>query len=227
MRKQTASLLFCDNETNVNRLYGARSPGYFKDAFHEYLVQGNLGAVNPLRCGTKAAVHYMLQYRRRRNEPRAASSLRMHTCVQPFTDFDDLAAARRREANGFYAELQRAQPNEDARLVQRQAFAGMIWSKQYYDYDVRTWLNGDPAQPPPPAARRHGRNSDWTHLNGADIFSMPDKWEYPWFAAWDLAFHAVTMALIDAEFAKQQLLQLGRHGRCTPTDNCRDMSGVR
>jgi hypothetical protein len=167
--------------------------------------------VNPLRCGTKAAVHYLLQVAGG-GTARARLRLSAATCVQPFTDFDELAAARRREANEFYAELQEGQPNEDARLVQRQAFAGMIWSKQYYDYDVRTWLNGDPRQPPPPADRRHGRNSNWTHVNGARTFSMPDKWEYPWFAAWDLAFHAVAMALIDAEFINSNCSNSGSIG---------------
>jgi hypothetical protein len=128
---------------------------------------------------------------------------------RPFANFADLAAARVREADEFYARLQHDQSNQDARLVQRQAFAGMIWSKQFYNYDVPTWLKGDPSQPPPPAGRLNGRNADWTHFNSSNIFSMPDKWEYPWFAAWDLAFHAVTIALIDADFAKQQLLLLG------------------
>jgi hypothetical protein len=208
-------LLFCDNETNVNRLYHANAKGHFKDALHEYLVQGNHGAVNPLRCGTKAAVRYLLHVAGG-GTARARLRLSAAACAQPFVGFDDVAATRRREADEYYAKLQRDQPNEDARLVQRQAFAGMIWSKQFYNYDVRIWLNGDPGQPPPPADRRHGRNSDWTHVNGARIFSMPDKWEYPWFAAWDLAFHAVTMALIDAEFAKQQLIQLGEASSMHP-----------
>ena len=105
----------------------------------------------------------------------------------------------------FYAALQNGIADEDMRRVQRQAFAGMLWNKQFYDFDVRQWLNGDPLQPPPPASRKHGRNSDWRHLVDADIISMPDKWEYPWFAAWDLAFHCVTLSLIDPEFAKGQL----------------------
>ncbi len=208
-------LLFCDNETNVNRLYGAKSQGHFKDAFHEYLVQGNRGAVNPTQRGTKACVHHILRVAGG-GTVRARLRLSAAACLKPFADFDALAADRRNEANEFYACLQQDQPDEDARLVQRQAFAGMIWSKQFYDYDVRIWLNGDAGQPPPPKERRHGRNSNWTHLNGAQIFSMPDKWEYPWFAAWDLAFHAVTMALVDAGFAKQQLLQLGEASAMHP-----------
>jgi hypothetical protein len=201
-------LLFCDNETNVQRLYAVKASGHFKDAFHEYIVQGNRGAVNPVRTGTKAAVHYVLQV-----PGGGASQIRLRLCArsqaQPFADFAGVAAARLREADEFYAALQLNQPNQDARLIQRQAFAGMIWSKQFYNYEVRTWLMGDSGQPTPPAARINGRNSDWKHFDSCDIFSMPDKWEYPWFAAWDLAFHAVTFALIDSDFAKQQLLQLG------------------
>jgi hypothetical protein len=201
-------LLFCENDTNVELLYGVKARGYFKDAFHEYLVHGNHEVVNPLRRGTKAAVHYVLKtpagepvrIRLRLSAPRQS---------QPFVDFADLAEARVREADAYYSKLQQDQPNQDARLVQRQALAGMIWSKQFYFYDVRTWLNGDPRQPAPPAARHYGRNSEWIHFNASNIFSVPDKWEYPWFAAWDLAFHALTMALVDADFAKQQLLQLG------------------
>ena len=201
-------LLFCDNETNVQRLYGVKAEGYFKDAFHEHIVKGNRGAVNSERRGTKAAVHYLL-----RVPGGGTSQVRLRLSArrqaQPFADFAGVAAARVREADEYYAILQQDQPNQDARLVQRQAFAGMIWTKQFYSYDIRTWLKGDPAQPPPPAERAGGRNSDWIHFNSGDIFSMPDKWEYPWFAAWDLGFHAVTFALIDAEFAKWQLLRLG------------------
>ncbi len=201
-------LLFCDNETNVQRLYGVKATGYFKDAFHEYIVQGNRGAVNSQNRGTKAAVHYVLHVPGGgRSQIRLRLSARRQS--QPFADFAGVAAARVREADEYYAALQQNQPNQDARLVQRQAFAGMIWSKQFYSFDIRTWLQGDPAQPPPPAGRVNGRNSDWKHFNSCDIFSMPDKWEYPWFAAWDLAFHTLTLALIDAEFAKRQLLQLG------------------
>ena len=128
----------------------------------------------------------------------------------PFTNFDAVFAERIREADGFYGELQQDIPDPDARLVQRQAFAGLIWSKQWYYYDVPEWLNGDPAQPAPPAERKWGRNREWTHLNNADVISMPDKWEYPWYAAWDLAFHMIPFALIDPDFAKSQLLLFTR-----------------
>jgi hypothetical protein len=130
--------------------------------------------------------------------------------THPFADFDQVLEQRRAEADAFYAELQAELDDPDARSVQRQAFAGMIWSKQFFHYDVARWLEGDPTQPPPPSSHRHGRNSEWRHLNNYDIISMPDKWEYPWYAAWDLAFHCIPLALIDAEFAKQQLVMLTR-----------------
>ncbi len=129
---------------------------------------------------------------------------------RPFEDFDAIFAQRIAEADAFYAVLQAELADPDARNVQRQAFAGMIWSKQFFNYDVSRWLDGDPDQPPPPDERRTGRNADWRHLNNYDVISMPDKWEYPWFAAWDLAFHCLPLALIDAEFAKQQLILLSR-----------------
>jgi hypothetical protein len=128
----------------------------------------------------------------------------------PFRDFDETVARRRAEADAFYAELGAALPSDDARLVQRQALSGLLWSKQYYHYDVEPWLDGDPSQPPPPPERRHGRNADWRHLNNHYVMSMPDTWEYPWWAAWDLAFHAVAYTEIDAAFAKDQLIRLVR-----------------
>jgi len=132
------------------------------------------------------------------------------SALQPFADFDATFATRMREADEFYAELQRDIADADARNVQRQAFAGMIWSKQFFYYDIGEWIKGDPGQFPPPSERKHGRNHEWQHLNNADIISMPDKWEYPWYAAWDLAFHCIPLALVDAEFAKQQLVLLTR-----------------
>jgi hypothetical protein len=203
-------LLFCDNETNVRRLSGMHdAEGYFKDAFHDYLVAGDHGAVNPAQAGTKAAAHYELAL-----QPEGAARVRLRLTEtpspDPFGDFDEMIDRRRRETDDFYAELQAETDDPDARAVQRQALAGMIWSKQYYHYNVTEWLDGDPALPAPPPERRHGRNSDWFHLNNAEILSMPDKWEYPWYAAWDLAFHCIPLALIDPEFAKQQLLLLGR-----------------
>ena len=203
-------LLFCDNETNVRRLYGQTEVvGYFKDAFDEYIVNGNQFAVNPAHTGTKAGVLYKLTI------PAGGSKqicvrLAKTTIGQPFRDVDSTFARRLRETDDFYAEFQHDILDADARNVQRQALAGMIWSKQYYDYDIPKWLKGDPAQPPPPPERKRGRNYEWTHLNNACVMSMPDKWEYPWYAAWDLAFHAIPLALVDAEFAKYQLTQLTR-----------------
>ncbi len=203
-------LLFCENESNGRRLYEAKvSPTYAKDGFHEYVVDGRKAAVNPNQTGTKAAAHWAL------NVPAGGSRqvrvrLTHDGCPQPFDDFDQIVADRRREADEFYAQLQAQIAGPDERLIHRQALAGMIWSKQYYCYDVYEWLRGDPTQPDPPPERRHVRNNDWQNMNCADIISMPDKWEYPWYAAWDLAFHCVPLALIDAEFAKAQLVLLTR-----------------
>jgi hypothetical protein len=208
--------LFCENETNTRRLFGAENATQFpKDAFHEYVVSGWTDAVNPANVGTKAGALYRTtiaaggsaQFRLRLQSRIEDPKPRI---VSPFADFDAVFEARRREADAFYAELQKDIPDADARLVQRQALAGMIWNKQFYYFDVARWLAGDPAQPPPPAQRRHGRNREWLHLNNADVISMPDKWEYPWYAAWDLAFHCIPLALIDAEFAKEQLVLLTR-----------------
>src|SRR6185437_14178304 len=207
-------LLFCENETNTRRLDGTTAEGFFKDAINDCIVHGDRGAVNPQREGSKCAAHMQLdiaaggsaQLRLRlRPEARPAGPF-----VAPFAAFDDEMGTRRAEADAFYAALQHGIADPDARLVQRQALAGLLWSKQYYALDVREWLAGDPAMPPPPESRKTGRNADWPHLNNSDIILMPDKWEYPWYAAWDLGFHCVTMALIDPEFAKAQLVLLAR-----------------
>ena len=204
------ALLFCDNETNSRRIHGlSGAAGFYKDAFHEYIVSGNQSAVNPNLTGTKAGLLHKLTI------PAGSSAtvrLRLSnaTAAKPFADFDSVFATRIREADEFYAELQPGIPSADARDVQRQAFAGMIWSKQFFYYDVPEWIQGDPNQPAPPPERKHGRNREWSHLNNADIISMPDKWEYPWYAAWDLAFHCIPLALVDAEFAKHQLVLLTR-----------------
>ncbi|MDE2398408.1 MAG: glucosidase, partial [Burkholderiales bacterium] len=208
------TLLFCDNDTNARRLFGRPdAAGFFKDGLHEAVVQGNAAAVNPAQTGTKAGLLQQVtvaagasQQMRLRLRPTAAAS----AVSDAFADFDAVFAQRLAEADAFYADLQRAMDDADARQVQRQALAGMIWSKQFFHYSVDKWLNGDPAQPAPPAQRLHGRNHDWTHFASAEVLSMPDKWEYPWFAAWDLAFHCVALALVDAEFAKSQLVLLAR-----------------
>lgn len=202
-------LLFCENETNAAKVFGAAgAPGYFKDGFNARVVHNDKAAVNPALVGTKAAGHYqrvvppggcfVVRLRLGPGKPRADA----------FVGFDDIFRQRQQEADAFYGDLQGNIPDEDVRRVQRQAFAGMLWSKQYYHYDVQQWLEGDPAQPRPPEQRKQGRNSDWVHLNTAAVVAMPDKWEYPWFAAWDWAFHLVTVALIDCQFAKDQLVLL-------------------
>ena len=202
--------LFCHNETNITRLSGISAPGHhFKDGINDYVVNGEVAAVAPDRRGSKVAAYYRLSLP-------AGGCAQLRARLAPadhafgLSDFDHIFDQRRAEADEFYAELQHDITDPDARLVQRQALAGVLWSKQFYYFDIPEWLNGDPLQPPPPATRRHGRNCDWPHLNNADIVSMPDKWEYPWYAAWDLAFHAVTLALIDPGFAKSQLLLLTR-----------------
>jgi mannosylglycerate hydrolase MGH1-like protein len=200
------SFLFCDNDTNVRRLFGEEdATGYFKDAFHEYLIDGNAGAVNPSQRGTKCAAHFPLTI------PAGAEvKLRLRLAaglqVPSFRDFDEILGSRREESDEFYADLQCNLASEEEQSIQRQALSGMVWSKQYFHYNVSQWLEGDPTQPPPPPERKRGRNHEWTHLNNADIVSMPDKWEYPWYAAWDLAFHAVALSVLDPGFAKQQLM---------------------
>ena len=206
-------LIFCDNDSNPRRLYGLKAAsGYFKDGFHDYLIGGNRHAIKPSRMGTKAAAVYRfvvpaggsVRLRLRLCRPGARSA------EAQFADFDAIVAERLREADLFYAELQKDIDSEDARSVQRQALAGMIWSKQFYGYDVARWIDGDPGHPKPPAERRRGRNWEWRHLNNSQILSMPDKWEYPWYAAWDLAFHCVALSIVDASFAKDQLVLLTR-----------------
>ncbi|WP_333821185.1 MGH1-like glycoside hydrolase domain-containing protein [Ohtaekwangia sp.] len=199
--------LFCENETNMARLYNVASSGTFKDGIHEYLINGKKTAVNRFPRGTKVALNYDVTIDAGRT---VVFQLRLvrNFLTKPFKDFEAIVDKRVAEANEFYSEIQQNIHDEDRRNVQRQAFAGMLWSKQFYYYDVTKWLNGDPGQPIPPAQRKKGRNHDWPHLNNADIISMPDKWEYPWYAAWDLAFHTIPLALVDAEFAKHQLLLL-------------------
>jgi len=206
---KSPSLLFTENDTNTIRLYGIGNPGYFKDGINDAVVNGNAAAVNPARTGTKAAAHYRLDV------PAGGSvevMLRFsNKAPETLTDGPfapatvDTFAARQREADEFYDGIMPKRLGADVTTVARQALSGLLWSKQFYHYVVRDWLRGDPGQPSPPAQRRQGRNREWGHLYNADVISMPDKWEYPWYAAWDLAFHCVPMALVDAEFAKQQL----------------------
>ncbi len=203
-------LLFTENETNLKKLFGTPNPAPFvKDAFHECVVGGNKAAVNPARTGTKAAAHFT------RMIPAGGCAVvrlrlagaKAPTCdpADPFADFDAVHAARRAEADTFYRDLQPAGLSDEERAVHRQALAGMLWSKQFYHYVVAQWQDGDPGQPVPPPERKQGRNHAWRHLYNERVMSMPDKWEYPWYASWDLAFHCIPLALVDPQFAKAQL----------------------
>jgi hypothetical protein len=208
-----AELLFTDNETNVQRLFGTANPSpYVKDAFHRYLIAGEKDAVNPAGTGTKSAFLY------RREVPaggetvlRLRLSLAAELPAEAFGPrFDGLFADRSREADEYYAQFIPPGATVDGLRVARQAAAGLLWTRQYYYYVVKDWLDGDPGPPPPPEGHRQSRNTGWTHLHSRDVISMPDKWEYPWWAAWDLAFHMLPFARIDPEFAKDQLILLLR-----------------
>jgi hypothetical protein len=210
-------LLFCENETNEARLFGATPvTPYPKDGINDHVISG-APTVNPARTGTKCAFWYQLTLQagettelRLRLRPRPAKAAGAKPASALGAQFDRVLAARRAEADEFYADLTPAGASADEAMVMRQAFAGMLWSKQLYYYDVGRWLDGDPTQPVPPPERLTGRNSRWRNFNSFDIMSMPDKWEYPWFAAWDLAFHTVALAHIDPAFAKYQLILLCR-----------------
>lgn len=201
-------LLFCDNETNTQRLYGTGEGNkYYKDGINDYVVN-RTDTINPKKTGTKAAVNFDVNVPAGQN---VVLRLRLSTdAANGFDDFDKLFNARKAEADGFYAGISQAGGNEDKMLVERQALAGMLWNKQFYYYDINHWLHGDPSQPGLPKERLNARNSKWTHFNCRDIISMPDKWEYPWFAAWDLAFHCIPLAKVDMAFAKSQLTLLIR-----------------
>jgi hypothetical protein len=200
--RRPAEPLFTENETNVERLWGDPNPTpYVKDAFHRYLVDGEKGAVNPALEGTKFAALHSLTLGPG-EEARVDLVLTSRPLESPFHASEAIFSERRSEADIFYDELLPDASAEDSRIL-RQALAGMIWNKQFFHYDVERWLEGD--QWPPPQGRRFGRNSRWKHFKARDIMSMPDKWEYPWFAAWDLAFHAAVLALVDVDFAKDQI----------------------
>ena len=206
-------LLFTHNETNTELLYGQPSiTPYVKDAFHRYVTHGQKEAVNPSATGTKAAAHYAAEVgagkswtiRLRLLDQDPSGAPKGTAFFGPA--FQKIIAERVKEADEFYWQRLKASYSDDAKLVQRQAFAGLLWGKQSYHYDIRRWLAGDATQPAPAPQRLQGRNHRWTHLHNSDVISMPDKWEYPWYAAWDLAFHCVAMAVIDPEFAKEQLI---------------------
>jgi hypothetical protein len=210
-----AKPLFCENETNTGRLYGNPRAGTFKDGINDFIVNNRQEAINKVQNGTKAAFNYDLTIPAGKSK-----SIRLRLTpkfrIDPFKDFNASFEARMAEADEFYDELQKGIRDKDTRNIQRQALAGMLWSKQFYYYDIAQWLKGDPAQPPPPPQRKTGRNHEWTHLHNADIISMPDTWEYPWYAAWDLAFHTIPIAMVDPEFAKKQLLLLTKEWYMQP-----------
>ncbi|MEP6594743.1 MAG: glucosidase [Ginsengibacter sp.] len=202
---EKTQLLFCDNETNVKRLYGAdNTSAYTKDGINEYLVHGNIKAVNKDAYGTKVSANYDITIKAK-GSTIIRLRLENNGVIKPFDDFDAIFSSRLQDTDEFYGGLQKKIKSADEKQIQRQAFAGMLWSKQFYYYDVEQWLRGDPDQPAPPRQREAGRNKEWKHLNNADIISMPDKWEFPWYAAWDLAFHCIPLSLIDGDFAKHQL----------------------
>ena len=205
-------LLFTDNETNLKRVFGAENHASFlKDGINDYIVQGVTGAVNPEGTGTKVSPHYVLDVK---GGEEISLNLRLSDAgnlKNPLgAEFDSVFEDRKREADEFYDKTTPFRISDDMKAVQRQAFSGMLWTKQFYYYVVDEWIKGDPKAPEPPGERKNGRNSGWAHLHNDDILSMPDKWEYPWFAAWDLAFHAIPLAMIDPEFAKRQLTLLTR-----------------
>jgi hypothetical protein len=212
-------LLFTENDTNTQRLFNSPSgTPYVKDSIDSYVVHGVKDAVNPARHGTKAAADYQLMLQ---PGERTVVRLRLTNTKAPmdsvpagppaaFEGFETAFAARVKEADDFYATVIPQDLSADATNVMRQGFAGILWSKQFYHYVIKQWLEGDPGNPPPPVERKNGRNHEWGHLFNADVISMPDKWEYPWYAAWDLAFHCVSLALVDSDFAKEQLVLLLR-----------------
>ena len=203
-------LLFTENDTNNQRLFNApNNSAFVKDGINDYIVYGNRQAVNPEHVGTKASANYKLTI-----APGETATIRLrltnNELKDAFADFDQTFADRIHEADEFYETVIPSHLSADARSVMRQSLAGLLWSKQFYHYVIEQWLEGDPATPEPPAERKHGRNHEWKHLYNADVISMPDKWEYPWYAAWDLAFHCVPLAMVDSEFAKDQLLLMLR-----------------
>lgn len=203
-------LLFCDNETNNEVLFGSENfSRYTKDGINNFVVSGARDEVNPEAFGTKAAAHYSFELEPGESKTisiRFYNSDKIDSYNKPFADLNEVFEKRIAEADAFYSRVIPRKLSDDAKNIQRQAFAGMLWSKQYYHYVVHTWLDGDPAFPPPPKERLSGRNTNWRHLYNSDVISMPDKWEYPWYAAWDLAFHCIPLAVIDPQFAKDQLI---------------------
>jgi hypothetical protein len=209
-------VLFTENETNAERLYKTPNKTPFvKDAFHEAVITNNFKIFDDKKRGTKCAPFYNFDV-----EAQSSVTLKLRLSKEQLQEplgksFEEIFAQRVKEANEFYEQLIICQ-NEDLKNIQRQAYAGMLWNKQFYYIDIPDWLNGDPGQPPPPEQRKYGRNSEWQTLNNEDIISMPDKWEYPWYAAWDLPFHCIPLASLDAQFAKDQLILLLREWYMNP-----------
>ena len=205
-----AELLFTENETNASRLWGKPNPSpYVKDAFHRYVIAGEKDAVNPAHTGTKAAAHYVLDV------PAGGSKvvrlrLKRKADSQRLFRFRPVFAARLADADEFYERITPKSLSEDERRVHRQALAGMLWTKQYYYFDLDRWLGEHEAHPLLGSGKGTARNAEWFHMLNSDIISMPDKWEYPWYAAWDLAFHTISLSLVDFDFAKEQLLLMLR-----------------
>ncbi|MFZ1975862.1 MAG: hypothetical protein WAU89_23675 [Candidatus Acidiferrales bacterium] len=225
LTENAPEVLFTENETNMERLFGQKSKTpYVKDAFHRYVVNGERGAVNPAMTGTKSAAHFSA-----RIAPGQSWTIRLRLSDQDLSQiqapvknsfgpsFNEVFKQRKKEADEFYEKRIDANISDDARHVQRQAFAGLLWCRQTYHYDVRRWLAGDSTQPKPDPSRNDGRNHEWTHLYNSDVISMPDKWEYPWYASWDLAFHCVSLALVDPEYAKAQLILFHREWYMNPS----------
>ena len=206
--EDAGDVLFTENETNAEKAFRLPNPSPFvKDSINDRIVYDNINVVNPERTGTKAAAHYRFTIR-----PNESQTIRLRLrkiddrkSTDPFLDFEEIFLKRAAETDEFYADIAPVKVSEEHRAIQRQAFAGLLWNKQFYHYIVDQWLDGDPSSPPPPAERLHGRNFEWRHVYNDRVMSMPDKWEFPWYAAWDLAFHCITLALIDVQFAKAQL----------------------
>jgi hypothetical protein len=207
----TPELLFTENDTNSRRLFGWGDPAFVKDGINDYIVNGDASAVNPARTGTKASAHYAVKL-----DAGATVELRLRLTPDAALNdplgapYEEIFEQRINDANEFYHKIIPQHLSKEGKNVMRQSFAGLLWSKQFYYYVVEDWLKGDPGCPPPPAERLTGRNHQWTHLFNADVISMPDKWEYPWYAAWDLAFHCVALAVVDSDYAKEQLVLLVR-----------------
>ena len=202
-------VIFCENDTNYKKLFNVENKTEFcKDGINEFIINKNEDAVNN-RQGTKAGLNYKLKINAGKSET-IKLRLAKNSEKKAFDNFDKIFNEKLKETDEFYSSFQKRIKKKELKNIQRQAFAGILWNKQFYYFDIAQWLNGDPAQPTPPPERKTGTNSGWVHLNNFDVISMPDKWEYPWYASWDLGFHCVTLSLIDAEFAKHQLIHLTR-----------------